>query len=378
MLRLLVRSRWNLLRLALAAALLWAVAIDAGPRLARLQLAALADFDHASEVRQLRDQGRFAEAVIVADAGLERTTDPARLAELRQEREQTLAAQSSWLRRARELGLGAISGQGDSLEALVGAVAADLLVVGDVRDLLIQGARLALDGQADPVIAGLSALGIATTVAPVTELGVTLTKVARKLGVMSVRLGEKLLELIRLGRREALFAVAGDVGTMAAKASPGGALRLVRLADAPEDLAMLARTLESRRGAAFALHVTGADGVAALRRAGPAAQDAALDLLEHAARKGETGRAFLRSRSAAILLRPHPIIGLAKGFYKGNLQALAARAAEWIDPRAWWILPALASWVFLELALLFARLRGATPPGQPAQSPTPGTTIAQP
>ena len=55
------------------------------------------------------------------------------------------------------------------------------------------------------------------------------------------------------------------------------------------------------------------------------------------------------------IMRPHWLVGLGKAVWKGNAEQLAARLAAEIDPRAWWIVPALASWVLIELGLLGRR-----------------------
>jgi hypothetical protein len=47
---------------------------------------------------------------------------------------------------------------------------------------------------------------------------------------------------------------------------------------------------------------------------------------------------------------------VAKAFWKGNAESLAARVAEALDPRSWWLIPALACWLFVELAVLGRRL----------------------
>src|SRR5262249_2004882 len=82
-----------------------------------------------------------------------------------------------------------------------------------------------------------------------------------------------------------------------------------------------------------------------------------------AARKGPGGVAWLRSGAYRALARPHWMVGVAKAFWKGNASALVARAAELLDPRAWWIVPLLASWTLVELGLIVRRLglRGAAP-----------------
>src|SRR5262249_47012124 len=131
-------TRWAALRLGIAAWLLTVMLHDNPARLARLQLARLPDYDYASEVRQLREQKRFGEAVRVAQAGLDATDGDTHDA-LQREYDATLAEQHSLWRKVKEFGRGAVIGQGDSIEELVGAVTADMLVVGDVRDILIQG-----------------------------------------------------------------------------------------------------------------------------------------------------------------------------------------------------------------------------------------------
>jgi hypothetical protein len=69
--------------------------------------------------------------------------------------------------------------------------------------------------------------------------------------------------------------------------------------------------------------------------------------------------AWLRTGGARALARPHVIVGIAKAFSKGNAEKLAARIAAAIDPRAWWLVPLLAAWLFVELGLL---LRKRVPP----------------
>ena len=88
------RSKWGVLRLIVAVFLLYAVASDTGARLARQQLASLPEFDYAGEVAFLRAAGRYGEAVMVADAGLEQA-EGATHAAIEKERALTVAEQGS-------------------------------------------------------------------------------------------------------------------------------------------------------------------------------------------------------------------------------------------------------------------------------------------
>jgi hypothetical protein len=194
-------------------------------------------------------------------------------------------------------------------------------------------------------------------------------KAARKSGSMTRRMGERIVALARAGKREALMPLFRDVRKLAEHASPGGAMRLLRHADDPEDVARLARFVEADKAGAFALHIAGRDGadiVKGSRRAAYAAasagQAAAEEALVLAARKGAPGVAWLRAGAYRAMARPHLLVGIGKMFYKGNAEKLAARIAAAIDPRAWWIVPLLAAWVFVELGFLVRR-RAWSPSG---------------
>lgn len=346
------RARWGLARLAVAAVALLALAGALPAHLARVELAGLPGVDFAAEVRHLREAGRYGEAVLVADAAAEATDDPAAAAAVARERELAIKERDAILRRIGQFGLGALSGQGDSLERLVGAITADLFIVGDVRDLALQGGRYMADGETDGVILVLSGVGLATSVIPAADWAPAVLKVARKTGAMTQGLAETVLRLVRQGNTRELGALFGDVRTLAAKATPGGAVRLLRHADTPEDVAAMARFVERRPRGAFALYATGREGADLIKRAGPAADDAVL----LAARKGPAGAAWLRAGSARALLRPHPLVGLLKGLWKGTLPDAAARIIERMGPQLWWATPAAAAWVLFEAGLLLRRV----------------------
>src|SRR5690349_5835829 len=112
--------KWGFVRLALAVGLLVVLVADNPSRLARVQFAGLPRMDYLSEVQSLRAQHRYAEALLVSDAGLEELEGDERAA-LESERRSIRDEQESVLRRGKELLRGALVGEGDSLEALIGA-----------------------------------------------------------------------------------------------------------------------------------------------------------------------------------------------------------------------------------------------------------------
>lgn len=359
----LLRARWGVLRLSIAALVLWALVGDHAGRLARLELAALPDMDYAGEVRRLSDEGRFGEAVMIADAGLLVSSGPAHEA-LAQARQRALDEQASWARRLKSVGMGAVTGRGESLEALAGAVTADLFIVGDVRDVIIEGSRLAIDGEADGVILALSSVGVATTIAPEIDWGVSLLKIGRKTGAVGKSMGEQIVRAFKRGDSGSIRKLAEHSATLARSTSPATALRALRGCESVEDAAQLATFVQRNAGSgALALHVIGPKTLDVVRGG-----ERAEKLLIKAARKGDAGAAWLRS-SGRVLARPHLLVGLAKGLYKGNVEALVARLAERLDPHGWWITPLAAAWVVLEMGLLWRRLAGPGAPVMIAPAP---------
>lgn len=351
-LRRLWNARWPILRLLLAGVLLALFLADRPAHTARLSLAALPDVDPVQEVADLRAQGRLADSILAADAA-QAWAPPITHYRLDEQRRLTQDLQTSWLRRAQEVGLGALTGRGDSLERLIGAISADLFLVGDLRDLAIEAFNQTTTGDSDEIIVLLSTAGVLTSLAPQADWAPALAKAARKSGAFSQSLGNTLLASLRAGRWTDARAVVDPLADLARHTTPATALRLLPAAADPADLARLARFAESSPVAAAALRSGGKEAAEILLRTGPSA-DAAVTL---AARKGPRLLDHLKGPARAAL-RPHPILGLAKGLWKGNLTALAQRAVERLSPHGWWIIPLLALWTFAEILLVVRRLRG--------------------
>ncbi|MDB5520969.1 MAG: hypothetical protein JWQ82_566, partial [Tardiphaga sp.] len=183
---------------------------------------------------------------------------------------------------------GLVTGEADDVASLSGTVAGDLFVFGDIRDLVREGKRMAMGENADSLILGLAAAGIAITAATYVSVGgaapvragLTLVKDARKVG----RLGEGLASwagrsargvidapvlqsavsnasltrpgasiagikaAIRTERAGDILRLAKDVGRVGEKAGTKGALDTLRLSQGPKDVARAARLAESKGG----------------------------------------------------------------------------------------------------------------------------------
>ncbi|MFZ4574904.1 MAG: hypothetical protein ACOYN0_10940 [Phycisphaerales bacterium] len=354
------RRKWNMVRLGVAVFVAVVLGADTSSRIGRLQLAALPGFDYAGEIATLRAAGRYGEAELIARAGLE--DEDADHGAIDRERAATEAERTSFTRRALDAGKGALLGRGDSLESLVGAIVADFFVVGDLRDLVIQGGRYVMDGEADELVVLLSVAGVVTTVAPEIDWVPAVVKAAKKGGTVGNKLAKSLTDLIKAGKQDELATVLTDVKKLSDAGSPGAAARWLRFADEPGDLKPLAAFTSRGPSAAVALHITGEAGADLLKRAakaGPAEVGAAERLVRAAARKGRAGAEFLKTPAARAMLRPHPLLGLLKSVWKGNAADAIARFAESIDPMGWWMVPAAAAWAVVEALLLLGGFRAA-------------------
>jgi hypothetical protein len=157
-----------------------------------------------------------------------------------------------------------------------------------------------------------------------------------------------------------------DIARISDRASPGGAMRMMRHATDPDDLATFASFVERHPTGAFAMHITGEAGASTLRtsaRASRAAANAASGTglaaertLIAAARKGPAGAKLLTTPIGRAMLRPHPLVGVLKAVYKGNAETLVTRLMDRLGPSAWWLLPLAWAWLFVEVAMLLPRL----------------------
>lgn len=128
------------------------------------EITALSNYNWLSEIRGLEAEGRLAEAEHLADWVLEESDIPNR-EEVASACEAIHRKRTSFWNRARRTITGFIKGDGTSVEELGGAIVSDFFLWGDIRDLAKQGYYKIKGEETDPVVAGLAAVGIATSLA---------------------------------------------------------------------------------------------------------------------------------------------------------------------------------------------------------------------
>lgn len=243
----------------------------------------LADLD-AARVAQEIERALAADDVALANSFVA-LADARKIAVAPALRERVAAANStlaSTLRGAKEFGMGFITGEPTDLAGLAGAATGDLMVWGDIRDATRESWKLAQGEDADELILGLSAVGIAVTAGtyatvgaslPV-RVGITLVKVAKRTGKLSAALGRTLMRavrqsvdlvalrrllkapgavdgpalkgVVRSDRLAALTRMLDDVAVVQSKAGTRAALEGLRIADNGNDLRRVARLADAK------------------------------------------------------------------------------------------------------------------------------------
>jgi hypothetical protein len=359
----LLRIVASLVRVAAAGALVWLCWQDRPAIQARDDFEALPPFDHAYEAGELFKQNRFSEALLLVDEGLARDPANNRLLIMKQGLE---LERKDWMRQIALGGRGAVTGRGTQTAELTGAIIADLFVFGDIRDLVIETGTWLKGGDADDMIVALSAGGILLTVAPEVDLGAAVLKTARKMGALGDAMAKTVAEAARKAYRSRSIApikqITDDVGSLARRASPPGAVKLLRYADDPAALRRIVKFSETRDG----LHALMVDPKTTLRWLNSGWSHAETWLLK-AGSKGRAGLDYL-AKNSSLMFRAHPLLGLVKGLYKGNIPALlldlGMKYSLVILGFAW-------GWLLYEGLLLAARVFGigASRPAGPAAPP---------
>ena len=209
--------------------------------------------------------------------------------ELRARVAEASGALAETLRSAKAFGLGFVTGEPRDLAGLAGAATSDLVVWGDIRDAGREGLKLARGEDADELILGLSAVGIAVTAGtyatvgaslPV-RIGISLVKVAKRTGRLSASLASSLTRavresvdfsalrrlaaapatvdaaavkgVVRAERLTDLTRMLDDAARIEAKAGTRAALEGLKVADSGRDLTRVARLADAKGAQTLAI-----------------------------------------------------------------------------------------------------------------------------
>jgi len=250
---------------------------------------------------------------------------------------------------------GVWTGVGEDAAGIACAVASDLLVLGDVRDLTRQGVAWGRGEATDPLLIGLSTAGIVLTFAPQVGVGNALLKTARRAGSLTRGLADQLLTLLRRGAWGAVADLSTDAARVSTRLGVARGTRALAYADDAAELASLARFVERAPAPLLALRWGGKQAVRL-------ADDDAL--YRAALARGPDGLRLAAERGGRALLARQPLlITLGKAVVKhpDELANLLTRWATWLLRSLNWSWALLASGALALLALAMRPRRRRRP-----------------
>ena len=200
--------------------------------------------DPIDSTKSLAAENRWAEVKMMTDLLAERPDlgDGEQVASLSGQADQEL--NSFWVQ-TKSFAQGAVTGEPTDLASMLGSLSLDLFVIGDIRDLAVQGWKQVYYGSGDTLILALSAIGLTTTLAPHLDWAPALMKALKRTGALTSRFMRSLTrtssEAIKSGKYTKLSGVVTDLGKAAKGLGPGPLRGVMRSVDSAEDLTKVAK-----------------------------------------------------------------------------------------------------------------------------------------
>lgn len=258
-------------------------------------LARLPDHDYTADILRMKNAGRISEAL---DWARYVTNNPALPNQVAATNLVTLLAreQASVWRQADLAAKGFLTGSGRSVEEMGGAVASDLVVYGDCRDLLLQGYYHVTGKETDPVVAVLAGVGLLTQAVDAIDWAPAVLKAFRKANALSQSFAQWLLVACRRSAASgavdpALQRMLGDIRRINNRLGLARSAAVFRHVADADDVAFLAKQAEKQPDTVYRLLNVSDDGLPLLRRYADAPDG--FGHIAEAVRKGPAGVAAL-------------------------------------------------------------------------------------
>lgn len=222
------------------------------------------DADLLPHLEQLVSQKKYADAVQLGK-DLKRCRQQSNNARLENLLAQAEAGESQIVVRTLKFLRGFLTGSHHSADDASGAIISDLVIYGDLRDLVIQGGSYITGNSTDPIITGSSSAGLVTEALPFASWFPAAVKFLRKSDAFSPEFADHLQKSLKFFKAQAfltsedrvlisdLYTLIGNIGirrslvVMRHIHSPAQLKRAVLLSEhSPEELHLAVRATEGR------------------------------------------------------------------------------------------------------------------------------------
>ena len=264
-------------------------------------LEVLPDYNYIPDIKTLKEEGKLSEALEMARFVIRHPDMPGQEDAKSLEKELENERASLW-GHTKRVARGFVTGSGDSIDELAGGITSDMIVYGDVRDLVKQGYYKVTGKETDPVTAALAGIGLATEVADAIDWAPAVLKAFRKTGALSNKFSDFVITAARKsakGRKldSALKGAFGNLLHLTDKMGLARAATVFKYVDSPADLASITAVARKSADAAyFTVKNGGTDGVSIVKHLG--GTDTGIADMVRAAKKGPAGIAWLKKGGA--------------------------------------------------------------------------------
>jgi hypothetical protein len=260
-------------------------------------LEAIPNYNYVPDIRTLKADRKLSEALEMARFVIRHTDMPGQdeAKALEKELEEEL---TSWWGRAKRVASGFVKGKGNSIEELSGGIASDMIIWGDIRDLVKQGYFKVTGKETDPVIAALAGIGLLTEAVDMIDWAPAVLKAFRKIGALSRKFADFVLTACKKsakgGKLDGTLKVAfRNLQTLTDKMGLARTAAIFKHVDDPADLAAISIVAQKNVDAAyFTVKNGGTDGIILVKRLGNS--DAGVATMAMVAKKGPAGIQWLK------------------------------------------------------------------------------------
>ena len=251
--------------------------------------ARMSDYNYVPDIKELKAEGKLSEALEMARFVIRHPDMPGQEQAKQLEEELERELTSLW-GRAKRATKGFVVGGGNSIEELGGGIASDMLVYGDIRDLVKQGYYRVTGKETDPVIVALAGLGLLTEFVDAADWAPAVLKAFRKAGALSKKFAAFITTACKKSTKMrkldgALKQAFKGIRILTDKMGLGRAAAVFKHVDTPADLAAISKVAQMNPDAAyFTLKHGGRQGVYIVKTLG--GSEAGVAAMAKAARKG--------------------------------------------------------------------------------------------
>lgn len=261
----------------------------------------LPNYNYIPDVKKLKEEGKLQEALELTRFILKHPDMPGQEEAKILEQELETEINSLWGKIKRSIS-GFVWGSGNSIEEIIGGITSDMIVWGDVRDLLKQGYYKITGNETDMVIVALASVGLLTEVVDVADWAPAVLKAFRKVGALSKKFADFIITTaknsVKVGKLDnGLKVVFKSVAGLVDNLGLARSATVMKHVDTVDDLTSVAKIAEKNTDTAYLMiRNGGSDGITLIKQLGNS--EDGIKMMNDAVKKGPGGIAWLKRGGA--------------------------------------------------------------------------------